>query len=348
MLLGWCAGLLAILLALMPTVSVAGAREALSLCANVLIPSLFPFFVCTNLLIESGFPVYAGKRLAKGTKALFGIGGSGSIAILMGLISGYPAGAAITCRLYQKGCLTATEAMRLLAYTNNAGPLFVIGAVGVGVYGDSRVGALLWASLLLSSFFTGILMRFWGQSMPLHAKIVPVQEKQHVMESAVETMLTLCGYVVFFAVILALSKQLGIIAMLSKGLVFLGVPENVAQLFACGFFEISSAMTTVGGTEYAAVAMILAFGGLSVLLQTMGIVHKYGLSMKTYVVGKLISAGLAGLIARLFFRFFPLHDTAVASPSQFIPPFLYLAGALFLVLLLFCIRKRFFGAGHNA
>ena len=37
-----------------------------------------------------------------------------------------------------------TEAERLLAFCNNSGPAFILGVVGVGVFGSSRVGLLLY------------------------------------------------------------------------------------------------------------------------------------------------------------------------------------------------------------
>lgn len=46
--------LVGLLLFLFPEESVAAAREGISLCVDVLIPSLFPFFVLSSLLISTG------------------------------------------------------------------------------------------------------------------------------------------------------------------------------------------------------------------------------------------------------------------------------------------------------
>ena len=62
-------------------------------------------------------------------RPLFGVPGEGAFALIMGTISGYPMGAKIVADLKEKESVNKVEAERLLAFTNNSGPLFVIGAV---------------------------------------------------------------------------------------------------------------------------------------------------------------------------------------------------------------------------
>ena len=53
----------------------------------------------------------------------------GSFPFIMGIISGYPVGAKIVCNMRSEGKLSKVEAERLLSFTNNSGPLFIIGTV---------------------------------------------------------------------------------------------------------------------------------------------------------------------------------------------------------------------------
>ena len=48
----------------------------------------------------------------------------------MGILSGYPTGAKIISDFRKRNICTKVECERLLAYTNNSGPLFIIGTVG--------------------------------------------------------------------------------------------------------------------------------------------------------------------------------------------------------------------------
>lgn len=53
------------------------ARASLQLCGEVLIPSLFPFFVLSGLIQELGLPSRLGRLAAPGMHRLFGVSGAG-------------------------------------------------------------------------------------------------------------------------------------------------------------------------------------------------------------------------------------------------------------------------------
>ncbi len=55
--------------------------------------------------------------------------GIGAYAFIMGIISGYPVGASIVTEFRNSGECSKAEAERLLSFTNNSGPLFIIGTV---------------------------------------------------------------------------------------------------------------------------------------------------------------------------------------------------------------------------
>ena len=138
--------LLCAVLALMrwPQESMAAARDGLALCGNVIIPSLFPFFVLASLVVDLGLAAYLGRALEPVMRPLFHISGSCAAAVAMGFIGGYPVGARTALQLYQQGLCTKTEAERLLSFCNNSGPAFILGVVGAGVFGSGRVMLASW------------------------------------------------------------------------------------------------------------------------------------------------------------------------------------------------------------
>ena len=87
--------LLCAVLALMrwPQESMAAARDGLALCGNVIIPSLFPFFVLSSLVVELGMSRYLGRLLEGVMAPLFRVGGACSSALALGFVGGYPVGA---------------------------------------------------------------------------------------------------------------------------------------------------------------------------------------------------------------------------------------------------------------
>ena len=62
------------------------ARAGLSLCAQMIVPSLLPFFMLSSLLQQLGLPGILGRLLSPVTQKLFGIGGAGASALLLALV----------------------------------------------------------------------------------------------------------------------------------------------------------------------------------------------------------------------------------------------------------------------
>ena len=81
------------------------ARAALSVCAGTILPSLFPFFVLSILLSRLGVPRRIGRRLSPLAGRLFGVSGAGLTALPVGLLGGYPMGAACVELLFLDGTM---------------------------------------------------------------------------------------------------------------------------------------------------------------------------------------------------------------------------------------------------
>ena len=127
-------------LLLLPEVSAQAARDAMLLCAQTLIPSLFPFFVLSSLLIACGASELLSALLSPLMRPLFGLSGAGAAALALGLCGGYPVGARTAAELVENGALSRDEGERLLAFCNNAWPGFLLGVCGAGVFSSSRTG----------------------------------------------------------------------------------------------------------------------------------------------------------------------------------------------------------------
>lgn len=105
------------------------AKNGLKLWANNVVPSLLPFFIATNLLSHTNVIKYVSKACNKFMRPIFNVPGECAYAFILGLISGYPVGAKIVTDLNDNNLCTTEEAERMLGFTNNSGPLFIIGTV---------------------------------------------------------------------------------------------------------------------------------------------------------------------------------------------------------------------------
>ena len=67
------------------------------------------------------------------------------------IFGGYPAAAKCINDFVLEGKLETKTASKMLCYCVNAGPSFLIAAVGTGVFGSFKVGVLLFAAQFFSS-----------------------------------------------------------------------------------------------------------------------------------------------------------------------------------------------------
>ena len=311
-------GLAGLGLVLAPGQAMEGARTGLELCFNVIIPSLFPFFVLSALVVELGLASYLGRALEPVMRPLFRVNGACASAVALGFVGGYPVGARTALSLYEKGLCSRTEAERLLAFCNNSGPAFILGVVGAGVFGDSRVGLLLYLTHALASLLVGLLFRFHGgaerrhksrsQAKPIEAVTIPAAFTGAVTRSLQST-LNICAFVVFFAVVLQLMSAYGVFTALARLLAMAGFEPEWARRLVAGLLELSSGVSSLrGGAHFAGrvsmAAFMLGWAGLSVHCQVLSFLIDSGLSVRTYLLGKLchglIAAGLTWCLTRLF------------------------------------------------
>ncbi len=270
-----------------------GARHGLSVCAATLAPSLFPFFVLSNLLSALGLPAILSGAAGRPLQRLFRVSGGGVQAFVLGLTGGYPLGASVVGELRKNGLVTRSEAERLLAFCNNSGPAFLLGAAG-GVFHSPRAGMLLYASHVLAAVCVGLLMRGHaaGEDAPLPAPPEPIAFGAAFPQAAAKALastLAVCGYVVLF------SALLGLMPMPA------GMPP-ILRALAVGFVELGSGIASFAGSaptpeNLAAAAFLLGWGGLSVHAQTLGAVAGTDIKCARHVLGRALCGGISASIA---------------------------------------------------
>ncbi len=328
-------GLLCATLALMfwPQEAMEAAREGLRLCYNVILPSLFPFFVLSALVVDLGLAGYIGRALEGLMRPLFNVPGACASAFALGFVGGYPVGARTALSLYQKGMCTKTEAERLLAFCNNSGPAFILGVVGAGVFASSRVGLLLYLAHAAASVCVGLLFRFYKRegkrrerraSPTFEAERIPTAFTGAIKNSFLST-LNICAFVVFFTVVIKLLFLSGLLSglagLLGALLSPLGFSTRWAERLLTGLIELTSGVWTLTGDgstsgKLSMAAFLLGWAGLSVHCQVLSFIGGSGLSVRTYIGGKLLHGGLSALFIGLLLRVFPLEEPVSAYLAE--------------------------------
>lgn len=322
------------------------ARKGLMLWANSVVPSLFPFFIATELLSYTNVIYYLEKIFTPIMKPLFNVSGSGAYALIMGIISGYPTGAKIVANFREKNICSKEECERLLSFTNNSGPLFIIGTVGISMFYNVEIGILLFITHLLASLTVGIVFRFWKASKndsndsksksgykeylnkskintqnlttPTFSNLGEIISKS--ISSATSTIVLIGGFIVLFSVIISIlnsSKFLDYLSLFIKPIfrVFRIDDKMFSYGTLSGIVELTNGLGIITSIAYKKIsvniiisAFLLGFGGISVLLQVLGIISKTDISIKPYIIGKIMQGIFASVYTYIFIEFFPLFN----------------------------------------
>ena len=306
----------------------------LNLWWNVVFPSLLPFFILSEILMGLGMVHFIGVLLEPLMRPVFNVPGVGAFALSMGLASGYPMDAVITSKFRKNQLCTAVEAERLLSFTNTADPLFMFGAVAVGMFAMPQLGATIALAHYLSSFLVGVIFRFHARgrdrqtpdaATPAGNIIVRAfralynarqEDKRSLgqllgdaVKGSMNTILLIGGFIIVFSVFLRIISVMGLTAMLTSfftwALGVVGFNANLAPAMVSGLFEIdigamAASQADAPLAEKVAVAgAIIAWSGLCVHGQVASIVIESGIRITPYIFGRLLHAVLAAILTLL-------------------------------------------------
>lgn len=299
--------------------NIIAAKTGLSLWANSVLPSLLPFFIATELLGYTNIVRICGRLLNTLMRPVFNVPGEGAFALLMGIISGYPVGAKIVANLKEQKICTNIEAERLIAFTNNSGPLFIIGTVGVGLFYNPSIGIILCVTHVLSCLTVGFLFRWWGKSREKNERssdysinstslsfynLGEILSKSII--NSINTILMIGGFVVLFSIIISMLNTTKLLHMATNVLSFTGIPSSLIIAILTSFIEVTNGISFICSQsslniqlQIVLVAFTLGFGGFSVLLQVLSIASKAKISIKPYFIGKLLQACFAAFYTYL-------------------------------------------------
>ena len=273
-----------------------------------------PFFVATELLMHTNLISQLGIILNKYMKPIFNIRGEGAFVFIMGIISGYPMGAKIATNFRKNNICSKEECERLLSFTNNSGPLFIVH--------------------ILACITVGFIFRFWKNSnssiaynshqyaTSKHTTVTFSNLGSVLSESitnSISTILLIGGFVVIFSSVISILKSSGILSAFSTVLSPMLSVFNIDSVFASplisGFLEITNGINSISNISSKKLsinliftAFLLGWGGISVLLQVFSITSKSDLSIRPYIYGKLLHGVFAAFYTYVFISFIPFFN----------------------------------------
>ncbi|HIV86928.1 MAG TPA: hypothetical protein H9896_02325 [Candidatus Pygmaiobacter gallistercoris] len=336
--LGGLAILCVVLILLFPQHAAAGVQDGLALCYNSLIPALFPFLILTRILIDTGASGLLGLPLLPYCRLLGIRDKRAASAAAIGLLGGFAASGSAVDLLVRRGRITPGQAEVLLCGCAVEGPAFLIFAVGGGMLGSLRLGVLLWISVVLSSLLCALPFARRRSKIPTSSTAEMDTAPTScalllvgAVSGAVDAMLRICGFVLFFSLLRGILLSFALPQLLGATLLSL-LEVTTGCRSACA----------VGG-EPALALCLVALGtlGLCGLAQLRALLSP-GISLSPFLRSRLLQLPLSMVFFFLLRRWFASGVTGAFSPQS--QPLLVLplrmpreaALFLFLFLAVFC------------
>ena len=297
------------------------AKDGLVLWATSVVPSLFPFLVATELLCNTNLIYIVGKYLKNIVNKVFNVPGEGALVLVMGIISGYPTGAKVIVNLKENEVLSKEEAERLLAFTNNSGPLFILGTIGISFLNSKKIGYILLFTHILACLTVGYIFRNWKKDKTRTFNTykndnlknnISISEFGEILGNSIKksigTILNIGGFIVIFSVIISILEKSNIFNIILNFTNSIGLEGELIVGVIKGVVELTNGAKYVSllGTysfNIAILAFLIGFGGISVMLQVYSIISKENISIKPYIYGKFLQ-GIFAFLYTLIFLFF--------------------------------------------
>lgn len=263
------------------------AAEAVQMCLQTAIPSLFPFFVLSGILV----PYASGLRIPFLSRLLRIPDGMESV-FLLGCVGGYPVGAQCVAQCYASGKLEDSQAQRMVGFCTNCGPSFLFGIVG-NAFSDPLAPLSIMLIGICSAILTGA---FWPTSASRSSEppVIPKITLPQAVQQALRSMASVCAWII-------LGKT--VLEFLRKWTLPL-VPKETFSLLT-GFLELTNGCLELRACASEPIRFLLAcgicsFGGFCVALQVMSICQQAKLDPKCYLPEKLLQATIAVLLAVIY------------------------------------------------
>lgn len=291
-----------------PSKYISVALKGILVWGTQILPALFPFMIFTKLLTLTGYIAELSSSFSNFTKRFYNSPGISSYIFFMSIVSGYPLGAKITSDLYNNNYISRSEASRIVSFTSNSGPMFIIGTVGVGMLLSSICGYIILISHILGAMLNGIIYRKYSpkeiQLKKSNIKKIDNQENilSNIMLNGINSCLLVGGYITIFFVICEVLNSIGIFNPLVLILEKLGVEKSLSCGLIFGLFEMTNGCLLIANSSANLIiktslcALLISFGGLAISFQAFAFLDDFKISKKYYYVQKTTHAILTFII----------------------------------------------------
>ena len=201
---------------------------------------------------------------------------------------------------------------------------------GISLFGNTTIGLLLFFTHLLACLTVGFLFRFWKyndrenlqnlSTYQINKKTPPSINSlgsilQSSIMSSVSTVVMIGGFVMLFSVIISILNNSNILNILgtfvSPIFSVLHVPTEFINGTLSGIVELTNGVSIISNIPIKSIsiniticAFLLGFGGISILLQVLSITSTSDISIKPYIIAKIMQGAFAAFYTYMLLQNF--------------------------------------------
>lgn len=322
--------LILVLIAMLSNISAAssGAHKGILYCANTLIPSLFIFMIFTSFIVSSGTAGNLSKFLTPITKFLFYLPGCTAPVIILSLIGGYPVGARGAMGLYESKEIDSDQLNRLMTFSVNAGPAFIIEIVGNILLKNYNLGCLIFIVQVISALLIGIISGLLARK-----KKLPFYTKENIIKNKKinisDTLIQACSdtsrsiinmsalIIVFYAVIEILKNSFAVKGMLNHFFTSKNSINNFWAVFL-SILEMTSGCNEVisKNAPTGIILFAVGFGGICAHLQIKSIFYNSEFNFIKFTFYRLLNGFFTTVAVPMTMNLFPQYSPAFLNSTS--------------------------------
>ena len=140
------------------SILVSSITKSIDIFVYRIIPALFPYLLITELLMRSNKIYDLSYGISAVLSKLFRIPKHTTSSIIIGFLLGYPNAAKCILKMYNDKKIDKNLATKLVSFTSNANPSYIIATAGIGMFKSIEIGVILAICHILSSVIIGMFL----------------------------------------------------------------------------------------------------------------------------------------------------------------------------------------------
>lgn len=263
-------------------------------------PALFPLFVIADLLINYDFIPILGKIFYKPMHKLFGFNHGEIFIFFISMLSGFPSSSKYSSYLYKNDLISLDSANRMLMCSHFSNPLFIFGTI-YSLFPNKKICLFICISHYLGNFVLAFFTKKAGSNHSSSSVVLQKQSFTDALTNSISnnttTLLFILSSVSLFFILTTIIKGFFAFNTFTSTIIS-GIFEMTQGIKMVSLLNTSLLLSSVFMTFF------ISFGGISVHLQTIGMLSGTKLSYKKFFKARVIHSLLSSVFIIILFKLF--------------------------------------------